>query len=153
MRFSPRSGCAYSSGDESFDLSLLRLTARLGIGEKKERSESQIYYASAEYYHHRPTLEIKNYCGYCVSGFLDDRREHNRPVASRVPGQDQEDDLPGDCDSHESIIVLRMCNSGREITPILFLKKILGYKREQTIDACDKIENFGEFHIFFFEME
>src|SRR5262249_31336996 len=111
------------------------------------------YYASAEYYHHRPTLEIKNYCGYCVSGFLDDRREHNRPVASRVPGQDQEDDLPGDCDSHESIIVLRMCNSGREITPILFLKKILGYKREQTIDACDKIENFGEFHIFFFEME
>src|SRR5262249_30391852 len=133
-------------------LSLSRLTACLGIGEKKKRSESQIYHPSAENYRPRSTLEIKNHCGYCVTGFLDDRRGHNWPVANRVPGQNQEDDLPCDCDPHESIIVLRMCNSGREIAPILLLKKILWRKYDKPIDARDKIENSSEFHIFLFEI-
>ena len=129
----------------------LRNAGRFGrwcfqIGDDEQNAQGKIGEGEEQVAGVGVVLQYENEDGGSVGKFFDHGRNHHGTESSWVSGDDAEGNLPGECESDESIIEAGV-SDGRGIFAADEIEhEVQGKNYKETPDASNPENDFGEFH-------
>ena len=116
------------------------------IGDDEQNAEEKIGEGEEQVAGIGAVLQDEKEDGGSVGKFFDYGGNHHGTEAHRIGGDDAESDLPGERESDEAVIEAGVSDGRGILAADEVEHEVQGKNYEETPDACDPENDFGEFH-------
>ena len=113
---------------------------RADEGEYEERAKRQVYGAGGQDARRNPISRVQDHHRQTERKLFQHTHEHQRPIALDVARNEQEHELPRECNADESVEVFRLRNRRRKAQ----LDEVLRQQNDDPVYASEKKHALGE---------
>ena len=125
--------------------------ARFQVGHDEQNCEKQIEHGEVENESPDTFEREQPPDGDNAGEFLEDARKHHDPIPDGVGREDEEQDLPREGDSNETVEILGMGDGGRKVEPDLLFHEVVRGNDQDAVDAGETEHPLCELHEFISE--